>query len=117
MQSSIIRNGLSLIPNDDVDDIFDTRSLVSNESDYEVIDTDEGNEVEQSSFTAKNFGIDGLVIKVIKKSDSDELNTQIENACEDEMVSPILKAVSEMAECTFAAFPNKNFVATFTEEK
>jgi hypothetical protein len=128
-------DALSLLPgNHETDDMFDSHSLVSNESDFDVIHSADTVEEPKPVFTAKDYGFDGLTIKLF---DNDccccEFNDQFVtfNGMEEEIGSSesrdnlpgidilqkLASNVRVMNALTTAVVPKKNYLVAFTEEK
>uniref|UniRef100_A0A914Q722 Uncharacterized protein n=1 Tax=Panagrolaimus davidi TaxID=227884 RepID=A0A914Q722_9BILA len=128
-------DALSLLPgNHETDDMFDAHSLVSNESDFDVIHSADTVEEPKAVFTTKDYGFDGLTIKLF---DNDccccEFNDQFVtfNGMEEEIGSsesrdnlPDIDILQKLASnirvmyaLTTSVVPKKNYLVTFTEEK
>jgi hypothetical protein len=127
-------DALSLLPgNHETDDMFDAHSLVSNESDFDVIHSADTLEEPKAVFTTKDYGFDGLTIKLF---DNDccccEFNDQFvtfngmeeigssesrDNLPDIDILQKLASNIRVMYALTTSVVPKKNYLVTFTEEK
>uniref|UniRef100_A0A914YBJ6 Uncharacterized protein n=1 Tax=Panagrolaimus superbus TaxID=310955 RepID=A0A914YBJ6_9BILA len=129
-------DALSLLPiTPEVDDMFDARSLISNESDFDVILSADVVDEPQIVFTTKDYGFDGLIIKLFdNECVCCELNDQfvtfgsdmIEIGSSDsrdghllatDILQKLVSNVRVMYALTDATVPKKNYLVTFVEEE
>uniref|UniRef100_A0AC35FJ58 Uncharacterized protein n=1 Tax=Panagrolaimus sp. PS1159 TaxID=55785 RepID=A0AC35FJ58_9BILA len=127
-------DALSLLPgNHETDDMFDSHSLVSNESDFDVIHSADTVEEPKAVFTTKDYGFNGLTIKLF---DNDccccEFNDQFvtfngmeeigssesrDNLPDIDILQKLASNIRVMYALTTSIVPKKNYLVAFTEEK